>query len=86
MEPASHEERVAAGDESAWPAFLATIETAAVLERQLAPGAHGELLTTRQMAERLGVKPKTLLRHKRKGELRPAMQRGRLIRWKAAAQ
>jgi predicted site-specific integrase-resolvase len=48
----------------------------------MSPGAGGELLTTAQMAERLGIKPKTLLRHKSNGAVRPALQRGKLIRWK----
>src|SRR5687767_13296585 len=79
---ASLEERLAGGDETAWPAYLVTIEAAAKLEAQLVPGAHGEMVTTRAMAERLGIKPKTLLRRKARGQIAPAMQAGRLIRWR----
>src|SRR5262245_32800062 len=46
------------------------------------PGVRGELLTTGQMAERLGIAPKTLLKHKAAGVVRPALQRGKLIRWR----
>lgn len=46
------------------------------------PGGRGELLTTAQMAERLGIAPKTLLKHKAAGAVKPALQRGKLIRWK----
>ena len=53
---------------------------------QTAPGARGELLTTKGMAARLNVAPKTLLRWKAAGKVRPAQQlgqRGRAaIRWR----
>jgi hypothetical protein len=76
------EQRIHDGDETVWPDYLVTIEAAAKLDQQLAPGAHGELLTTRAMAERLGIAPKTLLRRKSQRQVSPAMQAGRLIRWK----
>jgi hypothetical protein len=59
----------------------------AALLPHLTPGSRGELLTTKQMAERLGISPKTLLKRKATGEIRPALRlgaRGRAaIRWKA---
>jgi hypothetical protein len=76
------EERIGQGDETAWPDYLATLETAAQFDKQLAPGAHGELLNTREMAERLGVTPKALLRRKANGRITPAQQAGKLIRWR----
>jgi hypothetical protein len=79
---ASLEERLAAGDEGAWADYLVTLEAAAKLDQQLQPGAHGEMVSTRAMAERLGITPKTLLRHKARGKVTPAMQAGRLIRWR----
>ena len=54
--------------------------------RQTAPGAGGELLTTAQMAARLQIAPKTLLRRAKKGQLEPIRlgQRGRgALRWAA---
>lgn len=76
------EVRLRQGDEDAWDSYLATLTTLALVSSQAAPGAHGEMLTTAQMAARLGVKPKTLLKHKAAGAVKPALQRGKLIRWK----
>jgi hypothetical protein len=76
------ETRVRQGDETAWPAYLAAVSALSALVTDAAPGRHGELLSTRQMAERLGIAPKTLLRRKARGDVRPAMQAGKLIRWK----
>jgi hypothetical protein len=75
------EDRIRGGkNETLWREYLETIRTlVAVLGR----GEGGqEMLTTRQMAERLGVSPKTLLRHKAAGAVRPAVQSGKLIRWR----
>jgi len=54
----------------------------------LRPEAGGTLLTTKDMASRLGVSAKTLLRHKSKGRIQPALEQGhhngkggKLIRW-----
>jgi hypothetical protein len=79
------ERRIDAGDESAWAELLPTLEAAARLDACLTPGAHGELISTKELAARLGVTPKTILKRKGKGQLTPALQRGRLIRWKASA-
>jgi hypothetical protein len=77
------EARVDAGDDAAWAAYERTVETlAGISPALLAPDRHGSLLTTAQMADRLGVAPKTLLKHKAKGAVRPALQRGKLIRWR----
>jgi hypothetical protein len=69
-----------------WPAYLATLNTWLAVMAQASPGARGELLTTRAMAARLNVAPKTLLKWKAAGKVRPAQQlgqRGRAaIRWK----
>jgi hypothetical protein len=79
-------DRLGEGDESAWGAFLATVNTYIAVLAQLTPGSRGELLTTRQMADRLNIAPKTLLKRKAKGQVRPALQlgeRGRAaIRWR----
>jgi hypothetical protein len=75
---AALEERVRAGDESAWPLYLDALRTLAALDRP----ARGAMLTTRDMAERLGVTAKSLLRRAAKGEIRPAMRAGKLIRWR----
>jgi hypothetical protein len=75
------EARVGTGEESAWPQFLEAAKVLALLLPALAPERHGALLTTAEMAERLGVTPKTLLKHKAHGAIRPRVQRGKLIRW-----
>jgi hypothetical protein len=76
------EPRIHAGDEGAWDAYVSTLNALVGVLSQVASGSQGELLSTRQMAERLGIAPKTLLRRKAKGDVRPAMQAGKLIRWK----
>jgi len=78
------EDRVRHGDEAAWAPYLEAVQGAAALEARLTPGSRGELLTTRAMAERLGITPKTLLKRKAKGQIRPAMQAGKLIRWRGS--
>jgi hypothetical protein len=79
---ASLEQRLETGDESAWSSYCEAIEALAVVADRTAPGSHGELLTTAEMATRLGVAPKTLLKHKARGQVRPALQTGKLIRWR----
>lgn len=75
------EPRVRAGDEAAWPEYRETALALATLEAKAAP----EYLSTKALAERLGVAPKTLLRRAKRGQLTPAVRLGRLIRWKAPA-
>ena len=79
-------DRLRAGDEAAWTDFLVTANTLTAMLAQLTPGAAGELLTTKEMATRLGIAPKTLLKRKAKGQVRPPVQLGRrgraAIRWK----
>jgi len=80
------EARISGSDESAWTAYCEALVALAAVEARLVPGEHGEFLTTRQMAERLQISPKALLKRKAKGQVRPALQlgqRGRAaIRWK----
>jgi hypothetical protein len=74
--------RLDAGDEQAWPAFLETARGLAEIVAQTRPERQGALLTTQEMADRLGVSPKTLLKHKARGVVRPAAQKGKWIRWR----
>ena len=71
------EARVRAGDEGAWPEYLVALPVLAALSQ--APA--GQLLTTAEMAERLGLTPKVLLRRTARGEITPAVRAGRLLRW-----
>ncbi len=75
------EERLQAGDEGAWSEFLQVVSTLATLLPSLAPERGGPMLSTAQMAGRMGISPKTLLRHKKNGKIEPTLQKGRLIRW-----
>jgi hypothetical protein len=70
------------GEESRWPDYIAVVHALAAIVPSLAPENGGALLTTAEMAERLGISSKTLLRQKAAGGLRPALQRGKLIRWR----
>jgi hypothetical protein len=74
--------RVRAGDEGAWPEYIAAASGLAALLPHVAPERRDALLTTAEMAARLGVAPKTLLRHRAAGAIQPAVVRGKLIRWR----
>jgi hypothetical protein len=65
-----------------WTDYIATVHALAAIVPSLAPERGGGLLTTAEMAGRLGISPKTLLRRKSEGEIRPVLQRGKLIRWR----
>ena len=76
------ETRLHDDEAAAWSEYRATAEALAVILPNIAPGRSGELLTTKQMAARLQVEAKTLLRRKARGDLRPAVVRGKFIRWR----
>lgn len=81
---AALEGRVREGDEVAWGEFRETAVALAEIGRAGEAGRPAKLLTTKEMAERLGIAPKTLLRKRMKGQIRAAYVGGRrLIRWKA---
>lgn len=76
------EEQLDAG-EDVWMLYCVTAQTLAALLRPVqAPGERAGLLTTKQMALKLGVASKTLLAHRRRGTVRAALTKGKLIRWK----
>ena len=76
------EERLREDDTAMWTEFRETAAALASVLAHVVPGRRGELLTTAEMAERLNIKPKTLLKRKARGEIRPALQHGKLIRWR----
>ncbi len=76
------ERKLDADDEAAWLEYRDSAVALATITAQLRPEATGQLLSTEEMASRLNIAPKTLLRRKARGEIRPALQRGRLIRWR----
>jgi hypothetical protein len=58
-------------DAVGWAEYLRTLEILIrVIERTQGPGAPA--LTTRELAERYGVTPKTIRRHRREGKIRTA--------------
>jgi hypothetical protein len=70
-EPGVESDRVPEKDERPFVVALAVKEV-----------ADAPLLTTAEMAERLAISTKTLLKRKKVGLVRPALEHGRLIRWK----
>jgi hypothetical protein len=72
-------------DEETWAAFLVTLQALTRL-LEVSPGRWDQLLTTKQMAARLNVSARTLLRKRRQGVVAPAIQlgeRGRgALRWR----
>ena len=76
------EAQLDAGDEGVWPDYLKAARTLATIWPLLEPGQH-RLLTTAELAAQLGISPKTLRRRKALGLLQPALEHGRLVRWRA---
>ena len=75
------ESRLAEADESAWREYAGIAQALATVIAAIDQVKPQSLLTTKEMAERLGVSPQTLLRRKRTGELSPAVAVGKFIRW-----
>jgi hypothetical protein len=76
---AARVEELLAADPPAWTELYAAVQALAAIEPRL---GQGEMLTTETMAQRLGLSTKTLLKHKKAGAIRPAVQVGKLIRWR----
>jgi hypothetical protein len=77
------EARLRAGEEAAWPDYLAALDVLLRVLAETLPGAHGELLTTAELGARLGWSEKTIRRRWKKGQLTPAFQEGKALRWRA---
>ena len=75
-----------AGDD-VWVAYATIGASLAAVAAQARPGANGEHVTTQDLADKLGVHPKTVLRWKGEGRITPALElgaRGRsAIKWRA---
>src|SRR4030095_3086391 len=59
-----------------WPEYAQLAAAIAAILPALRPEARG-LMTTSQLAERLGVSPKTVLRRRKAGALTPAVELGK---------
>ena len=75
------QERLQADDEGAWGDFLAVVQALVALTQATQPENGAPMLTTQEMASRLGVASKTLLRHKKNGKIQPALAKGKPLRW-----
>jgi hypothetical protein len=75
----------ASGGDGLWTAYLVAVLALAQLARHRAQADHESeaLMTTAELAQRLNVSPKTVLRARKAGVLTPALARGRVIRWAA---
>jgi hypothetical protein len=72
-------------DRASWEEYLGLVSALAQLVMTVQPEHGGPLLSTKEMASRLGITPKTLLRRRHRGELQATIQlakRGRAaFRW-----
>jgi hypothetical protein len=68
-----------------WTAYLAAIVALAHLARDRAASdrQNQSLMTTAELARRLNVSSRTVLRARKAGALTPVLARGRVIRWAA---
>lgn len=73
---------VRVADEEAWARYLGTLQGLVAVLARLDAHSPAHLLTTGEMAERLGLAASTLLKHARNGKTRPALKAGKLIRWR----
>ncbi len=73
--------RAQAGEAGAMSELCDVARTLAALQSATAPELTGAMLSTAEMAQRLGISSKTLLRHASEGRVKPALRRGKLVRW-----
>jgi hypothetical protein len=69
-------------DRDVWSEYMDVARTLAAIWPLLAPAQH-QLLTTAELAARCGVSEKTIRRRKALGLIKPALEHGRLFRWRA---
>lgn len=75
------EARVQAGEVALWPDYQEAVKALAAIAPALTLENGGALLKTEEMAQRLNVSVKTLLRHRAKGRIQAAVAKGNLLRW-----
>jgi len=80
------EARIRSGDETGWTDYLAVLNTLIRVRAETASAEPRELLTTAELGERLGWSEKTVRRRWKKGQLAPAFQDGKSLRWRADAR
>jgi DNA-binding transcriptional MerR regulator len=67
------EAQIRTGDD-VWPLYVTTAQTLGALLPAVRAATPEPLLTTRQLADRLGVTPRTIRKLKREGRLQPVQQ------------
>jgi excisionase family DNA binding protein len=72
-------EELLAADLIVWTELYAAVQALAAIAPRV---SEGEMLTTAEMARRLGLSVKTLLKHTSKKRIAPAVHAGKLIRWR----
>jgi excisionase family DNA binding protein len=73
--------RVEQGDADCWRPLCEALLAYQALQTIGSPERQGRPLSTAEMAQRLGVKPKSLRRMVQQQRIRPAVKVGRLMRW-----
>jgi hypothetical protein len=72
-------------DRASWEEYLQLVSVLAQLAMMTRPEASGRLLTTGELAYKLGVSPRTVLRRRKRGQLTPAVELGKrgraALRW-----
>ena len=76
------EAQLDAGDRDVWSEYTDVARTLAAIWPLLVPAQH-RLLTTTELAAQLNISPRTVRRRKALGLLQPALEHGRLFRWRA---
>jgi len=69
--------------EAVWNEYVRALELYLRIEERLAAQAPAApLLTTKEMATRLGITTRTLLQRKKRGHIRPSVAHGKALRWR----
>ena len=71
-------------NEAAWRDYVTALDVFLRLEDRLGhqDGNGRAVLTTKEMAERLGISVKTLLARKAKGQIKPSITHGKALSWR----
>src|SRR5262249_6144062 len=70
-----------AGDESDWAGYISLISVLTLIVGAVEPERRGQALTTEEMAARLGITSKSLLRMTGEKRITPNIRAGRFLRW-----
>ena len=69
--------------EAVWPEYIQALDLFLRIEDRIAAQAPAApLLTTKEMATRLGISVRTLLQRKKRGHVRPSIAHGKALQWR----